>query len=84
MEEHADTYTILWESIDEVLVQTDELIGTDTAHMTGPERFQASGLPLLARQRRYYLYSESTDEISLEELCCHMLIIGHDTRSRSY
>lgn len=84
IEEHTDTYTILWESLDEFLVQTDELIRTSAFHMTGPERFQAHGLPLLARERRYYLYSESTDEISPEELCCHMLIIGDDTRSRSY
>lgn len=84
VEEHADTYTILWESLHEFLVQTDEPIGTDTFHLTGPERFQAYGLPLLARERRYYLYSESTDVVSPEELCCHTLIIGDDTRSRSY
>ncbi|QUO47673.1 helix-turn-helix domain-containing protein [Halorubrum ruber] len=83
-EEHADTYTILWESLDEFLVQTDELIGTSAFHITGPEKFQAFELPLLARKRRYYLYSESTNEISPEELCCHMLVIGDDTRSRSY
>lgn len=84
IEEHTDTYTILWESLDEFLVQTDELIGTDAFHLTGPEKFQAYGLPLLARERRYYLYSESTEEIPPEELCCHMLVVGDDTRSRSY
>ena len=84
IEEHTDTYTILWESLDEFLVQTGELSGADTFHLTGPERLQAYGLPLLARERRYYLYSESADEISPAELCCHMLIIGDDTRSRSY
>jgi len=84
IEEHTDTYTILWESLDEFLVQTDELIGTSAFHVTGPERFQVHDLPLLARERRYYLYSESTDEISPEELCCHMLVIADDTRSRSY
>ena len=84
VKEHTDTYTILWESLDEFLVQTDELIGINAFHLTGAERFQAYGLPLLARERRYYLYSESTDEVTPEELCCHMLIIGDDTRSRSY
>jgi len=83
-EEHADTYTILWESLDEFLLQTDDPIEADAFHLTGPEKFQTYGLPLLARERRYYLYSESTDEIFPEELCCHMLIIGDDTRSRSY
>jgi len=84
IEEHADTYTILWESLDELLVQTEEPIKANAFHLTGPERFQAYGLPLLARERRYYLYSESTDEVTPGELCCHMLVIGDDTRSRSY
>ena len=84
IEGHTDTYTILWESLDEFLVQTDELIRTSAFHVTGPERFQVYGLPLLARQRRYYLYSESKEEVSPEELCYHMLVIGDDTRSRSY
>ena len=84
VEEHTDTYTILWESLDEFLVQTDEPIEMAAFHLTGPERFQAYALPLLARERRYYLYSESTDEVTPEELCCHMLVIGDDTRSRSY
>lgn len=84
VEAHVDTYALLWESLDEFLVQTDEPIEADAFHVTGPERFQAYDLPLLARQRRYYLYSESTDEISPADLCCHTLVIGDDTRSRSY
>lgn len=84
VEEHVDTYTILWESIEEFLVQTDESIEADAFHLTGAERFQAYDLPLLVRQHRYYLYSESRDEISPAELCCHVLLIGDDTRSRSY
>jgi DNA-binding transcriptional regulator YhcF (GntR family) len=84
VEEHVDAYTILWESLDEFLVQTDEAIKADAFHVTGPERFQAYDLPLLARQRRYYLYSEFTDEISPADLCCHTLVIGDDTRSQSY
>jgi DNA-binding MarR family transcriptional regulator len=84
VEARVDTYTILWESLDEFLVQSDEPIEADAFHVTGPERFQDYDLPLLARQRRYYLYSESKDELSPAELCCHMLVIGDDTRSRSY
>jgi len=81
---YADTYTILWESLDEFLVGTDERIEADAFHLTGPERFQAYDLPLLARQRRYYMYSEFSEEVTPAELCCHMLVIGDDTRSRSY
>jgi len=83
-EEHAETYTILWESLDEFLVQTDDEIAADAFLLTGPERFQDYDLPLLARRRRFYLYSETKDATSPEELCCHMLVIGDDTRSRSY
>jgi len=84
VEDHADSYTILWESLDEFLVQTDEGIESDAFLVTGPERFQTFDLPLLARQRRYYLYSELKDDISAAELCCHMLLIDDGARSRSY
>lgn len=82
--EYVDSYTILWESPDEFLVQTDDVIESDAFVTTGPERFQTFGLPLLARQRRYYLYSPSKDDISAAELCCHMLVIDDGTRTRSY
>ncbi|WP_138006497.1 helix-turn-helix domain-containing protein [Halalkalirubrum salinum] len=84
VDDQVTSYTILWESLDEVLVQTDEEIDDKRFHLTGPERFQDYGLPLLARQRRYYLYSESASEISPVELCCHMLVIDDGTRSQSY
>lgn len=84
VEEQVGTYTILWESLDEFLVQTDEEIETDAFLLTGPEKYQEYGLPLLARQRRYYLYAESKEGISPAELCCHMLVIDEGTRSQSY
>jgi len=84
VEDHAESFTILWESLDEFLVQTCAEIEEDTFHLTGPELFQAYDLPLMARQRRYYLYSESVNEVSPAELCCHMLVIDDGTRSQSY
>ena len=82
--EYVDSYTILWESPDEFLVQTDDVIESDAFVTTGPERFQTFDLPLLARKRRYYLYSPSKDNISAAELCCHMLVIDDGVRNRSY
>ena len=82
--EYVDLYTILWESPDEFLVQTDDVIESDAFVTTGPERFQTFDLPLLARQRWYYLYSASKDNISVAELCCHMLVIDDGVRTRSY
>ncbi|QCW01884.1 helix-turn-helix domain-containing protein [Natrinema pallidum] len=84
VEDHAESFTILWESLDEFLVQTRAEIEEDAFHLTGPELFQAYDLPLMARQRRYYLYSESVDDVSPAELCCHMLVIDDGTRSQSY
>lgn len=84
VEDYAESFTLLWESLDEFLVQTCTEIKEDTFHLTGPELFQAYDLPLLARQRRYYLYSESVAEVSPAELCCHMLVIDGGTRSQSY
>ena len=84
IEEYADSYTIIWESLDEFLAQTDEEIESDAFIETGPERFQRFDLPLLARQRRYYFYSKSKDDIAASELCCHMLVTDAGARSQSY
>ncbi len=84
VEDHAESFTLLWESLDEFLVQTRAEIEEDAFHLTGPELFQTYDLPLMARQRRYYLYSESVDDVSPAELCCHMLVIDDGTRSQSY
>ena len=84
VEQHTDTYTILWESLDEFLVQTADEITDDTFILTGPEHFQTYDLPLLARDRRYYLYSESMNDLSPATLCCHMLVIGSGARAQSY
>jgi DNA-binding MarR family transcriptional regulator len=84
VEQHTDTYTILWESLDEFLVQTADEITDDDFIPTGPEQFQTYDLPLLARDRRYYLYSESMSELSPEMLCCHMLVIDSGARAQSY
>lgn len=82
-ETHTTTYTILWEAVDEFLVQTPDQID-HAFHPTGPAQFQAYDLPLLARERRYYLYSESSSGISPAALCCHMLVIDDGTRTQSY
>ena len=84
VEQHTDTYTILWESLDEFLVQTAAEITDEAFISTGPEQFQTYDLPLLARDRRYYLYSESMTDLSPTTLCCHMLAIDSGARTQSY
>ncbi len=84
VEEQTDTYRILWESLDEFLVQTPTEITDEHFISTGPDQFQRYGLPLLTRDRRHYLYSETTTELSPEMLCCHMLVIDLGARTQSY
>jgi DNA-binding MarR family transcriptional regulator len=84
VEEQTDTYTILWESLDEFIVQTTAEITEEHFVPTGPDQFQRYGLPLLARDRRYYLYSETTSELTPELLCCHTLVIDSGPRAQSY
>ncbi|WP_254538435.1 ArsR family transcriptional regulator [Halomarina litorea] len=84
VEEQTITYTILWESLDEFLVQAPTEIADEHFSPTGPDQFQRYGLPLLARDRRHYLYSETTSELSPEMLCCHMLVIDSGARTQSY
>ena len=84
IEGQTDTYTILWESLDEFLVQTTTEIADEHFIPTGPDQFQRYGLPLLARDRRHYLYSETPSDLSPETLCCHMLVIDSGARSQSY
>lgn len=84
VEKQADTYTILWESLDEFLVHTPTELTEEHFIPTGPDQFQRYGLPLLARDRRYYRYSATTNEVSPETLCCHMLVIDSGARAQSY
>lgn len=79
-----DTYTILWEDLDEVLVQTPAEIEDRHFVPTGPDQFRRYDLPLLTRDRRHYLHSETTDDLSPELLCCHMLVIDSGSRAQSY
>ena len=39
---------------------------------------------MLFRSHRYYRYSETLDEVSPAELCCHTLLIDDGSRHRSY
>ncbi|MDS0261962.1 helix-turn-helix domain-containing protein [Haloarcula sp. S1CR25-12] len=84
VEQQANTYTILWEALDEFLVQTTTEITEEHFIPTGPDQFQRYDLPLLARDRRYYLYSKTMSELSPEILCCHMLVIDSGARAQSY
>jgi len=76
--------TILWESDDDFLAQTETVIDVDSFHKTGLARFAAFDLQFLLTDHRYYIYSEALDSVSPAELCCHTLLIDDGPRYRSY
>jgi len=84
VEQHTDTYTILWDHSTSSSCRPTDEIADDNFIPTGPERFQTYDLPLLARDRRYYLYSETMNDLSPATLCCHMLVIDSGARTQSY
>lgn len=82
--EVADGFSILWEDHDSFLLQTDDRVADEAFRVTGPERFDEYGLPLLATETRYYVYPADALESTAEELVCHMLVIDSGPRFRSY
>ena len=82
--EYTHDFTILWESLDEFLIQTGDLINHDSFVKTGPSRFQQHGLPLVTTGASYYFYSEDVQELTVEDLICHTLLIEESTRYQTY
>ena len=77
-------YTILWESLNEFLIQSEEKIREKNFLVTGPELFQNYDLPLFPAGKNYYFYSEKKNEIKIFDLICHTLLIDQGNRYQSY
>ena len=84
LEAVASKGTILWEDYSEFLAQAGTEIDADGFHETGLARFAAFDLQFLLTDHRYYLYSETLDDVSPAELCCHTLLIDDGSRHRLY
>ena len=84
LEAVASKGTILWEDYSEFLAQTETEIDAEEFHETGLARLAAFDLQFLLTDHRYYHYSETLDEVSPAELCCHTLLIDDGSRYRSY
>jgi predicted transcriptional regulator len=82
--EYTSDFTILWESLDEFLMQTGDAIDHDAFVETGPSQFQQHGLPLIPTGSRYYFYSEQTQELTIPALICQTLLIDESTRYQTY
>ena len=82
--EYTHDFTILWESLDEFLIQTGDAVNHDSFAETGPSRFQQHGLPLVTTGASYYFYSEDVQELTAPDLICHTLLIEESTRYQTY
>lgn len=78
------SFTILWESLTEFLLQTRETVSDESFLETGPNRFQDFGIPLVTTSQQYYLYSDDRSELTPSELVCHTLLISDETRYQTY
>ena len=75
--------TILWENYDEFLAEAEMEIDADGGTETGLARFALFDCQFLLTDHRYYRYSETLDDISPAELCCHTLLVDDGSRHRS-
>ena len=82
--EYTHNFTILWELLEEFLIQTGDVINHDSFVETGPSRFQQHGLPLVTTGASYYFYSENVQELTAQDLICHTLLIEESTRYQTY
>lgn len=84
----AERYTsgvnIRWETHDEYLFACDTEFVAEQFHETGPGLFAEFDIPLLTRQRRHYLRSSRTTNVSAADLVCHTLLIDDGARYRTY
>jgi DNA-binding MarR family transcriptional regulator len=80
----SDGGTIIWEMHDEYLFSCESDLVKEGFHLTGPAAFEDFGIPLLTRGRRHYFRSREIKSLSPCDLVCHMLLIEHGSRYRTY
>lgn len=80
----ASAATIVWETVDEFLIETEDPIDDEAFTPTGPRRFADVGVPLVPTDRRHYVFGDRHDTLSVEDLVCHTLLVDDGPRYRSY
>ena len=78
------TGTIVWESHEEFLVQTETTVDGSDYHRTGLDAYTEYGLEFFTKSELYYYYAEERNSLSAADLVCHLLLIENDTRHRKY
>lgn len=77
---------LIWGGVGEFILSTGEYRGkdVDNFHLTGLERFRDFGVDLIGTGQYHYYYSEKTEELSLEEIIVHSLLIDFSPRTILY
>ncbi|WP_225917877.1 helix-turn-helix domain-containing protein [Halobaculum rubrum] len=83
-EEYTSGVNIIWERHDEYLFACESTVDADAFYETGPPAFEQFGIPLLTKQRQYYIRSDRLAGISPAELVSHTLLIDDGSRYRTY
>jgi len=74
----------VWESHEGFLVRTDTAVDHPDYHETGLDAFAEYGLQFFTTSEQYYFYSPERESLTPEDLFCHLLLIGNDSRHRKY
>ena len=80
----ASSFSIVWEDLDRIFVETDEAIDGGQFTETGPGHFQEFGVPLIDTSANHYLHTETEYELTVPELINHTLLIDSETRHQTY
>jgi DNA-binding MarR family transcriptional regulator len=84
LETPVSSFSILWETYDRFLVETEEAIESESFESTGPARFQEFGIPLLNTSKKHYLYTDQDYQLTVPELVSHTLLVDSGTRHQTY
>ncbi|WP_048056538.1 helix-turn-helix domain-containing protein [Thermococcus sp. 4557] len=84
--EFSEDSILVWSGVGEFIMLTRGYKGKDVGnfHLTGLERFSDFGVELIGTGQYHYYYSEKAEELSLEEVIVHALLIDFSPRTILY
>ena len=78
------TGVLIWESHEEFILHTDEVLDIQDYHRTGLAMFAEHGLTFFTTSGEFYYYAPRRDSVDAVDLICHLLLIENDSRHRQY
>jgi len=78
------TGALVWESHEEFLLQTNDVLDVGDYHRTGLVMFAEYDLQFFTTPGEFYFYAPGRDALGALDLICHLLMIENDSRHRQY